>query len=258
MSDSRPIGMFDSGVGGLSVLREVRSQRPGESIIYVADQRYAPYGERTLDEVAERSRQLAGQLIDQGAKAVVVACNSASAAALRDLRTTYPGTPFVGMEPAVKPAALQSRSGVVGVLATAATFQGELFASVVDRHANGAKVLTGAAAGLAELIEEGREGSDEARRILETLLLPMVEQGIDMLVLGCTHYTFAGPLIREVLGPGVTIVDPAPAVARQTGRVVDEAGIGADDATGGSVRFHTTLDPERLEASVLRLLRTSL
>ncbi len=154
MSSDRPIGVFDSGVGGLSVLTEIRHQLPGESVIYVADQRWAPYGSRSLAEVRQRSVQLTGQLIEVGAKVIVVACNSASAAALHHLREVYPDTPFVGMEPAVKPAADRSRSGVVGVLATEATFQGELFATVVDRHSNGAEVVRIIGHRLAELVED--------------------------------------------------------------------------------------------------------
>ena len=216
--------MFDSGVGGLSVLREIRSLLPHESAIYLADQRWAPYGTRTLDEVRDRATQVSGQLIDAGAKAVVVACNSASAAALHDLRATYSSTPFVGMEPAVKPAAFESKSGVVGVIATEATFQGELFASVVDRHANGVRILTGAAPGLVALIEDGRGHGRQAADILEQLLGPMLEEGMDTLVLGCTHYPFLLEAITEVVGDGVAVIDPAPAVARQVGRVLVDVG----------------------------------
>lgn len=252
--DNRPIGVFDSGVGGLSVFAEIRSQLPDESVIYVADQRWAPYGERSLDDVRTRSVQVAGQLIDAGAKLVVVACNSASAAALQDLRDAYPATPFVGMEPAVKPAALESSTGVVGVIATAATFQGELFASVVDRHANGARILAAAAPGLAQMVEDGEESGDEARALLRDLLRPMVDEGMDTLVLGCTHYPFAITSIRDVVGPGVKIIDPSPAIARQVRRVLSEQGMRAQGGNGIRVRLHTTLDPERFDGAVRRLL----
>lgn len=251
--DSRPLGLFDSGVGGLSILREIRRQLPAESVIYVADQRWAPYGDRTLEQVRARSVQVAGQLIDAGAKAVVVACNSASAAALFELRRAYPATPFVGMEPAVKPAALESKTGVIGVIATAATFQGELFASVVDRHANGARVLTGAATELAALVEDGLERTGEAAAVLEQLLQPMLAEGMDTLVLGCTHYPFLLSTIREIVGDAVAVIDPAPAVARQVGRVLSDAGASASRGTRGVVRYHTTLDPDRL-ATVIRHL----
>jgi glutamate racemase len=253
--DGRPIGVFDSGVGGLSILSEIRSQLPDESVIYVADQRWAPYGERSLDEVRARSIQVAGQLIDAGAKIVVVACNSASAAALQDLREVYPATAFIGMEPAVKPAALESRSGVVGVIATAATFQGELFASVVDRHANGSRILAAAAPGLAQMVEDGEERGEAARALLSELLVPMVEEGMDTLVLGCTHYPFAVMTIRDVIGPDVRVVDPSPAIARQVGRVLSEGGLKAPGGESGWMRLQTTLDPERLDAAVRRLLK---
>ncbi len=219
--DARPIGMFDSGVGGLSVLAEVRKQLPDESVIYVADQRWAPYGDRTLEAVRTRSVQLAGQLMDAGAKVVVVACHSASAAALHHLREVYTEVPFVGMEPAVKPAAAESRTGVIGVIATTATFQGELFGSVVGRYANGTRVLTAAVPGLTELVEQGLTDADEARELLVHVLAGMVAEGMDTLVLGCTHYAFLTGLIGAIVGEDVSIIDPAPAVARQVARVLD-------------------------------------
>jgi glutamate racemase len=245
--------MFDSGVGGLSVLEELRAQQPGESVIYVADQRWAPYGDRSLDEVRMRSVQLSGQLIDAGAKAIVVACNSASAAALHHLREVYPGTPFVGMEPAVKPAALESKSSVIGVIATAATFQGELFASVVDRHSNGATVMTGAASGLVQLVEDGRGDSEATRLVLSEVLEPMLARGMDTLVLGCTHYAFLAETIRSMVGDTVSLIDPAPAVARQVGRVLDEHELRAPASDSGVIRYHTTLDPDRLATAIRRL-----
>ena len=244
--DTRPVGMFDSGVGGLTVLAEITAQHPHESVIYVADQRWAPYGDRSLEEVRVRSAQVAGQLVDTGAKLVVVACNSASVAALHHLRDMYPGYPFVGIEPAVKPAALMSESRVIGVLATAATFQGKLFAGLVERHANGARVLMGAARGLADLVDDGLEDSNEAREILVEVLEPMVAERMDTLVLGCTHYPFLLNLIRTIVGDGVTIIDPAPAVARRVGSLLDEHSLRTTSTDSGVVGFHTTLDPDRL------------
>ena len=201
-NDVRPVGVFDSGIGGFSVLTEIRKQLPDESVVYVADHRFAPYGERTLDEVADRSVQVAGQLIEAGAKVVVVACNSASAAALYRMRAAYPDTPFVGMEPAVKPAALRSRSGIVGVLATAATFQGELFASVVDRHASGVEVIRMVGTGLAAAVELGAEDGPEVKATLEMLLGPAIDRGMDTLVLACTHYPFLHRSIASIAGDG--------------------------------------------------------
>ncbi len=151
---------------------------------------------------------------------VVVACNTASAAALKHLRATFPEVPFVGMEPAVKPAAEHTRSGVVGVLATPATFQGELYASVVERFAQGVKLLQNTCTGLVPEIETGELGSAEIRRILQEALKPMLDQGIDTVVLGCTHYPFVIPIIQEIVGPDVRVIDPAPAVARQVQRLL--------------------------------------
>lgn len=253
MSSNRPIGVFDSGVGGLSVLTEIRRQLPGESVIYVADQRWAPYGSRSLVEVRQRSVQLTGQLIEAGAKLIVVACNSASAAALHHLREVYPDTPFVGMEPAVKPAADRSRSGVVGVLATEATFQGELFATVVDRHSNGAEVVRIIGHRLADLVEAGGADSTETKELLTRYLEPPLDQGMDTLVLGCTHYAFLTPTIRSIVGDDVTLVDPAPAVARQVGRVVAAGDLQAPIGNVPTVVHASTLDPARLAVQIVDL-----
>jgi len=236
MSDGRAVGVFDSGVGGLSILSEIHRQLRHESVVYLADQAWAPYGERSLDEVRARSIAIVDHLLGRGVKMVVVACNTASAAALHDLREVFPMIRFVGMEPAVKPAAEQSGRGVVGVLATRATFQGELYASVIDRHAGGVRVVERPGTGLVELIEAGRRNGPEVDGLLREHLAPMLAAGIDTLVLGCTHYPFIGDAIRRILGDSVRLIDPAPAVARQLGRV-----LACDDlAAGGDVAGHTT------------------
>ncbi|HEY9089092.1 MAG TPA: glutamate racemase, partial [Anaerolineaceae bacterium] len=219
-----PIGIFDSGVGGLSVLRALRAQIPAQPVIYLADQAHVPYGPRTLEEVLHFSREITRFLLAQGADTIVVACNTASAAALQPLRREFPSTQFVGMEPAVKPASEHTRSGVVGVLATPATFQGKLYASVMERFAQHTRVLEYTCPGLVEEIEAGRLEGPRARQILADGLLPMLEQGIDTVVLGCTHYPFAIPIVQEIVGPGVRVIDPAPAVARQIGRVLAARG----------------------------------
>jgi glutamate racemase len=215
---STTIGIFDSGVGGLAILDELERLAPGHPMIYLADQAWVPYGERALDEVRARSEAMTRLLLDGGAGLIVVACNSASAAALHTLRATFPAIPFVGMEPAVKPAAEQTASGVIGVLATYATFQGELYASVVDRHAAGVSIVEQACPGLAVAVERGDERT--ARSLLDGYLAPLLAAGIDTLVLGCTHYSFLLAEIRAAVGTGVRVIDPAPAVAHQALRLV--------------------------------------
>jgi len=216
------VGIFDSGVGGLSVLRAIKKQRPDVNINFVADQAHVPYGSRPLEQVREFATGITNYLLNEGADLVVVACNAASAAALHSLRETFPQIPFVGMEPAIKPAANLSNSGTVGVLATPATFQGKLYASVLERFATNVKVLTSTCSGLVQRIEAGDLDGMATRSILEEALLPMLEAGADSIVLGCTHYPFVIPLIRSIVGSGVEIIDPSPAVARQVDRLLTE------------------------------------
>ena len=255
--NNQPIGVFDSGVGGLSVLREISSRSPQEKLIYIADQIHVPYGDRTKDQVLGYSRGIARFLIAEGAKLIVVACNTASAAALAELREIYPDLPFVGMEPAVKPAAEGTTSGVVGVLATPATFQGDLYTSTVERFAQGVRVLQHTCPGLVELIESGQIDSPQTRDILESALTPMLDQGIDKVVLGCTHYPFVIPIIEDIVGDGVIVIDPAPAVARQTSRLLEQHQIqGVRD--NGSIEFLTTGDPGLFTKNIRELIdRTS-
>ncbi|MBL8057540.1 MAG: glutamate racemase [Anaerolineales bacterium] len=243
------LGLFDSGVGGLSVLRHLRAQLPAADLLYLADSAHVPYGPRPLAEVRAFSEAITRFLLAQGAQAVVVACNTASAAALKHLRTAFPDVPFVGMEPAVKPAAEQTRTGVVGVLATPATFQGELFNSVVERFAQGVRVLPQVCPGLVEQIEAGELEAPRTEALLRGWVEPLLAQDIDALVLGCTHYPFVIPLLEKIAGPGVRVVDPAPAVARQAARVLNGAGGGRP----GRVTYYTTGDPEAFRQAVARL-----
>jgi glutamate racemase len=217
-----PIGIFDSGVGGLSIYREVRRLLPAETILYVADQAHVPYGVRTLEEVQRLSEGITRFLLDRQVKIIVIACNTASAAALQYLREIFKDYPFVGMEPAVKPAVQKTLSQRVGVLATQATFQGALYASVIERFAQNVKVYEDACPGLVSQIEKGDFNSVITRRILETAIQPMLSEGVDTIVLGCTHYPFVIPLIKEIAGPGVAVIDPSPAIARQTQRILEE------------------------------------
>jgi glutamate racemase len=250
------IGLFDSGVGGLSVAREIMRQLPAHSLIYLADQGHAPYGQRPLAEIREFSGAITRFLLAQGSRVIVIACNTASAAALHWLRREFPQVPFVGMEPAVKPAAERTRTHHVGVIATAATFQGELFASLLDRFASNVVVHTQVCQELVPLVEAGELDTPRARAAVEAYLAPLRAAGIDELVLGCTHYPFLRPLIEAALGPDVDVIDPAPSVARQTARVLAQRewldGAGAGLANSHS--FYTTGDPARFELALHSLL----
>lgn len=253
-SPRAPIGIFDSGVGGLSVLRAIRQELPQEEIVFLADQAHVPYGPRPLAEVREFSEAITRFLLAQGAKLIVVACNTASAAALHHLRAVFPGTPFVGMEPAVKPAAESTHSRVVGVLATPATFQGALYASVVERFANGVTVLQDTCPGLVQQIEAGALEGPAPQAILEKALSPMLASGVDTIVLGCTHYPFVIPLIQRLAGPEVRVIDPAPAVARQAHRLLAEHRLLNPGPGRGQVHFLTTGEATSLESLLSRLL----
>jgi glutamate racemase len=257
-----PIGIFDSGVGGLSVLKAMRLLLPNEKAIFVADQAHVPYGSRPLEEVRAYSEAITRFLISEGVKLIVVACNTASAAALIWLRQIFPEIPFVGMEPALKPAAETTQSGVVGVLATPATFQGALYASVVERFAQGVKIFQDTCPGLVAQIEAGKLTDPETRSVLEIALQPMLAAGIDTVVLGCTHYPFVIPVIEELSGPNVRVIDPAPAVARQTKRVLERMRILSQAGDIGIENkpnpvFYTTGQPEQLRRLLPVLLGES-
>lgn len=242
------IGVFDSGVGGLGILKEMRRLLPHADLVYVADHAAAPYGPRDLAEVRERSEKVASWLIDRGSSIVTIACNTASAAALDSLRHLYPNTQFVGMEPALKPAAALTSAGRVGVVATAATFQGQLFATVVDRFAAGVAVLPVACPAWVPLVEAGITSGPVARAAVEACLEPLRHEGIDVLVLACTHYPRLIEVISEVLGDQVTIVDPAPAVARQAARLARS--VLPPTAEHGRTEFLSTGDTEALASAV--------
>lgn len=249
-----PIGIFDSGVGGLSVLRAIHEELPYESLVYFGDQFHVPYGPRPLEEIRSFSEKIAGFLISKNVKLIVVACNTASAAALIHLRQVFPDIPFVGMEPAVKPAAEFTKSGVVGVLATQSTFQGALYASVVERFAGDVLVLQDTCPGLVTQIEKGELELQQTEHILRSALMPMQEKGIDTVVLGCTHYPFVIPLIRKIVGPDVMVIDPSPAIARQVRRLLQD---GANlSALHGNIKmeFFTSGNDIAMQNSLKKLL----
>ena len=249
---SSPIGVFDSGVGCLSVAREIRALLPGETLLYLADTANCPYGGRPLEEIRELSVAAGRELVARGAKVVVVACNTATGAALETLRATLP-VPVVGMEPAVKPAAAASRAGKVGVMATEATLRTERFERLTREHAEHATVVAQACPGLVELVEAGELGGDRVRGELDRLLAPLREARVDAVVLGCTHYPFLREAIEEALGPGVRVIDSGAAVARQVERVLSEAGTLADAGGAGDLDLLTTGDAESVGAVAERL-----
>lgn len=210
-----PVGVFDSGVGGLSVLGEIHCLLPNESMLYVADCGHIPYGEKTAEFIRERCAVMAEFFRGQGAKALVLACNTATVAGVADLRERYPNWPIVGMEPAVKPAAAATRTGVVGVLATTGTLQSAKFAALLDRFAADIHVVTQPCPGLVELIETGDLTSPTIRQLLHSYVEPLLAAGCDTIILGCTHYPFLKPLLREMVPSSITLIDTGGAVARQ-------------------------------------------
>jgi glutamate racemase len=222
MGKDAPIGVFDSGVGGLSVLAEIQQLLPHESLLYVADCGHIPYGEKTPAFILERSRSVAEFFREQGAKAFVIACNTATVAAVADLRQDYPDWPLVGMEPAVKPAAAATRSGVVGVLATTGTLQSAKFAALLDRFATDVRVITQPCPGLVELIETGDLDSPTLRQLLQGYIDPLLSAGCDTIILGCTHYPFLKPLLAQMLPASIILIDTGAAVARQLKRLLGE------------------------------------
>jgi len=246
-----PIGVFDSGVGGLSVAREIRHALPHERLLYVADTAYCPYGDRPVDEVRTRALAVGRYVEAAGAKLVVTACNTASGAALEDLRAAL-SVPVVGLEPAVKTAVARTRAGRVGVMATSGTIRSERFARLLRAHGDGVQVLPQACPGLADLIEEGHLDGERLRARLQELTRPLREAGVDMVVLGCTHYAFVSAPLAEVLGPGVTLVDSAPAIARRTAHLLDQAASRAREGPG-SFEVLTTGDPARVGPVIERL-----
>lgn len=253
-SPFQPTALYDSGVGGLSVLRAARTALPHEHLLYFGDQANVPYGSRSLEELRAIAEASTRFLLSQGAKLIVIACNTASAAALKHLRAVFPEVPFVGMEPAVKPAAEQSLSRKVGVLATPSTFHGELYASVVERFAKDVEIFQSTCPGLVSQIEKARLNTPKTRRILEEAVLPMLAAGADTLVMGCTHYPFVIPLIEEIAAGRARVIDPAPAVARQTARVLAERGLLNPGSGQGSLRFITSGKPAVFEDTLARLL----
>ncbi|HHX3901988.1 TPA: glutamate racemase [Pseudomonas aeruginosa] len=244
--ESAAVGVFDSGVGGLSVLREIRARLPSESLLYVADNAHVPYGEKSAEYIRERCERIGDFLLEQGAKALVLACNTATAAAAAELRERYSQVPLVAMEPAVKPAAAATRNGRVGVLATTGTLKSARFAALLDRFASDVQVFTQPCPGLVERIEAGDLYGPQTRALLERLLAPILEQGCDTLILGCTHYPFVKPLLAELIPAEMAVIDTGAAVARQLERVLSARALLAS-GQAATPRFWTSALPQEME-----------
>ncbi|HEX5841818.1 MAG TPA: glutamate racemase [Pseudomonas sp.] len=252
MASNAPIGVFDSGVGGLSVLGEIRALLPNESLLYVADSGHVPYGEKSPEFIRERCRLLAEFLLSQGAKALVLACNTATVAGVAELRELYPQLPIIGMEPAVKPAAAATRTGVVGVLATTGTLKSAKFAALLDRFASDVRVITQPCPGLVECIEAGELDSAAIRELLQGFVAPLLVEGCDTLILGCTHYPFIKPLLRTLVPESVSLIDTGAAVARQLQRLLRERELLAT-GPAQATRFWSSATPAAMQR-VLPLL----
>lgn len=249
---SGPIGVFDSGVGGLTVLKHLCAQMPHETMVYVADSKFAPYGQRSALEIVSRTRSITQFLLDQGAKAIVMACNTATAAAAQTLRMEF-DVPIIGMEPAVKPAVAVTQTGVIGVLATSGTLKSAQFAALLEHYSHGVTVVTQAGIGLVECIEQGQANSADARALLSTYLLPILQANADTLVLGCTHYPFLSALIEALIPElqarhqlprhAITIIDTGRAVAQHAERRLGELHLLSKHSRQGEVRFWSSDNP---------------
>jgi glutamate racemase len=248
-----PIGVFDSGVGGLSVLRHIRERLPGEALLYVADSAHVPYGDKTTGQIRRRVFAIAEALLAHRAKALVVACNTATAAAIHELRAAHPQLPIIGMEPGLKPAVSSSRSRKVGILATAGTLRSGKFSHLLERYGAGAEVVLQACPGLVEQIEAGRLEDTATAALLQGYLTPLLERGVDALVLGCTHYPFLLPLIQRLVGPQIAVIDTGAAVARQLERQLHLHGLAAPGPAPGPIRFFTSGDPAQQQPLFARL-----
>ena len=236
---SAPVGIFDSGVGGLSVMREIRRMLPAERLLYIADSAHVPYGNKSAEFIQQRSHLLTDFLLQQGCKAIVIACNTATVAAAATLRTAHPALPIIGMEPAVKPAVAATRCGAVGVLATVGTLQSAQFAGLLDKFATNVRVVTQPAPGLVECVEAGDLQSPNTRALVAQFVQPLVDAGVDVIVLGCTHYPFLRELIQEIAGPGITLIDTGAAVARQLAKRLSAANL-LKEGDAGHEAFYTT------------------
>lgn len=248
----RPVGIFDSGVGGLSVLRAIRDELPHEDLIYVADSAYAPYGDKPESVIQDRAQTIVQFLITRGAKAIVVACNTATGVSAEALRSKF-ALPLVAIEPALKPAVARTKTGVVGVLATTRTLASRKFLKLMDAHGRGARVLLQACPGLAEHVERAEQATAATRELIDAYVSPLIQQGADTLVLGCTHYPFLRETIQDVAGSEVALIDPAEPVARELRRRLEVAALLAPADRKGREQFYTSGAIERVTPVIAQL-----
>ncbi len=252
MHSNQPVGVFDSGVGGLSVLREIHRLLPNEDLLYVADSAHAPYGDKPKEFILERSTAIVEFFLSHGVKAIVVACNTATAAAVKELRTIY-HLPMVAMEPAVKPASELSRTGVVGVLATSRTINSNNFRILFERFAEQANIIPQACPGLVDQVEKGDLDGTETRSLVAQYVEPLLEQNADVLVLGCTHYPFLQEVIQDIAGPGVKVIDSGAAIARRLHSLLSHHGLLADEDRSGAVNFYSSAENGKADGVISTL-----
>ena len=252
---NQPIGVFDSGLGGLSVLHHLKAQLPAENLIYVGDSAHVPYGSKSTDFICERSFVISDFLVREGCKALVIACNTATAAAAGALRARYT-LPIIGMEPAVKPAVQHSHNKIIGVLATEGTLKSAQFAALLDRFGQDVHVVTQPCPGLPELVEAGELNTPATRQLLQHYMQPLKQAGVDTIVLGCTHYPFLAPLIQDMAGAEVVLIDTGTAVARHTKDRLTAIGQLNPDSVPGQARCYSSLATPAAEAVVSRLWGT--
>ena len=244
MDKNNPIGLFDSGIGGTSIWKEIHALMPGEDTIYLADSKNAPYGEKSKEEIIDLSFKNTEFLLENNCKIIVVACNTATTNAIKELRSKY-DVPFIGIEPAIKPAANNSQTQRIGVLATKGTLSSELFSKAVETFQN-TKIVEQIGHGLVQLIEDGQMHSEKMKQLLQMYLNPMIEADIDYLVLGCSHYPYLIPEIKKILPEHIKIIDSGEAVAKQTQNVLREIN-GLTDWTSGKPVFYTNTNPKVLK-----------
>ncbi len=243
--NNQPIGIYDSGFGGLTLWRAVKKRLPNESLIYLGDGKNCPYGSRSSVQIKELADEAVTKLVALGCKLIVVACNTATAAAIEFLRGKFPDINIVGMEPAVKPACLMTRSGVVGVIATERSLEGDLFHRTAAKYASNIKVVTASGRGFVELVESNMECSDEAEVVVRQVVEPMVAAGVDQIVLGCSHYPFLMPVLSRI-APSINIIDPSPAVAKRVDQLLTDGGLRCDENHEAEYSFLTFADDEYL------------